>query len=417
MFQAPRGTADLLPEEQKYRRYIESKAVALARSYGYGRIDSPVFEDAGLFVRSVGEGTDIVEKEMYTFEDRGGDLVTLRPEGTAPVCRAYLEHGMHNLPQPVRMYYFCPVFRYERPQAGRFRQHHQFGVEVLGDANPAVDAEVIELAWRLMYSLGLTDISLFINSIGDKESRPKYVEELKSYYAQRHDKLCNECQNRLERNPLRLLDCKVESCRAIGEDAPRSVDHLDDESQDHWTKLQDYLIAMDIPFQIDHRLVRGLDYYSRTVFEIQPVEAGAQSTICGGGRYDGLMEQLGGRPTPGIGFGSGLERLTLNLKRSGVEVPDEPAPSYLVANVGDAARLPALELASRIRRAGAGAILSSGARALRGQMRQANSLGISYAIILGDDEIARGEVVVRDMQTSTQETRPLSEFLQSLASS
>ena len=417
MFQAPRGTADLLPEEQKYRRYIESKAVALARSYGYGRIDSPVFEDAGLFVRSVGEGTDIVEKEMYTFEDRGGDQVTLRPEGTAPVCRAYLEHGMHNLPQPVRMYYFCPVFRYERPQAGRFRQHHQFGVEVLGDANPAVDAEVIELAWRLMHSLGLTDIRLFVNSIGDKESRPRYVEELKSYYGQRHDILCEDCRIRLDRNPPPLLDCKVEKCRAIGEDAPRSVDHLDDESLDHWTRLQDYLTAMDIPFQIDHRLVRGLDYYSRTVFEIQPVEAGAQSTICGGGRYDGLIEQLGGRPTPGIGFGSGLERLTLNLKRSGVEVPDEPAPSYLVANVGEAARLPALELASSIRRTGAGAILSSGARALRGQMRQANSLGIPYVVILGDDEIARGEVVVRDMQTSSQETRPMSEFLQSLASS
>ena len=201
MFQAPRGTADLLPEEQKYRRYIESRAVALAQSYGYGRIDSPVFEDAGLFVRSVGEGTDIVEKEMYTFEDRGGDLVTLRPEGTAPVCRAYLEHGMHNLPQPVRMYYFCPVFRYERPQAGRFRQHHQFGVEVLGDPNPAVDAEVIELAWRLMHSLGLTDVQLFVNSIGDKESRPIYVQQLKSYYAERYENLCGDCRNRLDRNP------------------------------------------------------------------------------------------------------------------------------------------------------------------------------------------------------------------------
>ena len=415
MFQAPRGTADLLPEEQKYRRYIEFKAVALARSYGYGRIDSPVFEDAGLFVRSVGEGTDIVEKEMYTFEDRGGDLVTLRPEGTAPVCRAYLEHGMHNLPQPVRMYYFCPVFRYERPQAGRFRQHHQFGVEVLGDPNPAVDAEVIELAWRLMHSLGLNDIRLFINSIGDKESRPRYVEELKYYYSQRYEHLCGDCRNRLDRNPLRLLDCKVESCRTIGEEAPRSVDHLDEDSLDHWTKLQQYLSAMEIPYDIDHRLVRGLDYYSRTVFEIQPIDAGAQSTICGGGRYDGLIEQLGGRPTPGIGFGSGLERLTLNLKRSGVEVPDEPSPAYLIANVGEAARLPALELASRIRHAGAGAILSSGSRALRGQMRQANSLGIPYVVILGDDEISRGEVVIRDMTTSSQETKSLAEFLDSLA--
>ena len=414
MFQAPRGTADLLPEEQKYRRYIESKAVALARSYGFGRIDSPVFEDAGLFVRSVGEGTDIVEKEMYTFEDRGGDTVTLRPEGTAPVCRAYLEHGMHNLPQPVRMYYFCPVFRYERPQAGRFRQHHQFGVEVLGDANPAVDAEVIELAWRLMHSLGLTDIQLFINSIGDRESRPQYVAELKSYYANQYANLCADCRSRLERNPLRLLDCKVETCRSQGAAAPRSVDHLDPDSLEHWNKLQEYLMAMDIPFQVDHRLVRGLDYYTRTVFEIQPLEAGGQSTICGGGRYDGLIEQLGGRPTPGIGFGSGLERLTLNLKRSGVEVPDEPSPAYLVANVGEAARQPALELASRIRRAGVGAILSSGSRALRGQMRQANALGIPYVVILGDDEISRGEVVIRDMTTSSQETRSLSAFLELL---
>jgi len=415
-YQAPRGTADLLPEEQKYRRYIESKAMALARNYGYGRIDSPVFEDAGLFVRSVGEGTDIVEKEMYTFEDRGGDQVTLRPEGTAPVCRAYLEHGMHNLPQPVRMYYFCPVFRYERPQAGRFRQHHQFGVEVLGDANPAVDAEVIELAWRLMHSLGLTDIRLFINSIGDRESRPQYIGQLKDYYSRQYDRICEDCRSRLERNPLRLLDCKVASCRAIGEEAPRSVDHLDLDSMEHWNKLREYLSAMDIPYEIDHRLVRGLDYYTRTVFEIQPVEAGAQSTICGGGRYDGLVEQLGGRPTPGIGFGSGLERLTLNIKRSGIEVPDEPSPSYLVANVGEAARIAALELASRIRRAGSGAILSSGSRALRGQMRQANSLGIPYVIILGDDEISRGEVVIRDMNTSSQETIPMSEFLQSLES-
>ena len=416
LYQAPRGTADLLPEEQKYRRYIEAKAVALARSYGYGRIDSPVFEDAGLFVRSVGEGTDIVEKEMYTFEDRGGAQVTLRPEGTAPVCRAYLEHGMHNLTQPVRMYYFCPVFRYERPQAGRFRQHHQFGVEVLGDPNPAVDAEVIELAWRLMHSLGLTDIRLFINSIGDRESRPQYIAQLKDYYSQHYDSICGDCRNRLEHNPLRLLDCKVESCRAIGEEAPRSVDHLDPDSLDHWDKLREYLSAMDIPYEVDHRLVRGLDYYTRTVFEIQPMEAGAQSTICGGGRYDGLIEQLGGRPTPGIGFGSGLERLTLNIKRSGIEVPDEPSPTYLVANVGEAARLPALDLASRIRRAGSGAILSSGSRALRGQMRQANALGIPYVIILGDDEISRGEVVIRDMTTSSQEARPLTEFLQSLES-
>ena len=411
MFQAPRGTADLLPPEQKYWRFIESKAMEIASRYGFGRIDTPAFEDSDLFIRSVGEGTDIVEKEMYTFEDRGGDSVTLRPEGTAPVCRAYLEHGMHNLPQPVRMYYFCPVFRYERPQAGRFRQHHQFGVEVLGDADPSVDAEVIEVAWELMLSLGLRDVNLLVNSIGDEVCRPGYVERLRAHYTGHADKLCPDCRGRLERNPLRLLDCKVETCHALGDQAPRSVDHLCENCQEHWSKLQSYLDTMKLPFQLDHRLVRGLDYYTRTVFEVQPVEGGGQSTICGGGRYDGLITQLGGRPTPGIGFATGMERLTLNLKRSEVPVPDEPSPKYLVANVGDEARGAAVELAVRLRRAGIGAILSSGTRGLRGQMRQANALEIPFALILGDDEIEKGEVMVRDMLSSTQESRPLSEII------
>ena len=415
MFQAPRGTADRLPPDQHYWRYIESKAMELAGRYGFSRIDTPAFEDANLFVRSVGEGTDIVEKEMYTFEDRGGDLVTLRPEGTAPVCRAYLEHGMHNLPQPVRLYYFCPVFRYERPQAGRFRQHHQFGVEVLGDADPSVDAEVIELGWQLTHSLGLTDVTLFVNSIGDGQCRPQYVAELKGYYSGLQDRLCGDCRLRLDRNPLRLLDCKVETCRALGDEAPHSADHLCPECQDHWSKLTGYLSAMQIPFQIDHRLVRGLDYYTRTVFEIQPAEVGGQSTICGGGRYDGLIEQLGGRPTPGIGFGTGMERLALNLRRNEVEPPPAPVPTYLVANVGDDARQAALELASRLRGLGVGAILSNGPRALRGQMRQANALEIPYALILGDDEIRDGTVVVRDMGASSQATVSLQEFLEQFA--
>ena len=411
VFRAPRGTADHLPEEQKYWRYIESKAVDIANRFGYGRIDTPAFEDSNLFIRSVGEGTDIVEKEMYTFEDRGGDSVTLRPEGTAPVCRAYLEHGMHNLPQPVRMYYFCPVFRYERPQAGRFRQHHQFGVEALGDADPSVDAEVIEVAWDLMGSLGLRDVQLLVNSIGDSNCRPAYIEHLRDYYAGHHDRLCDDCKDRLDRNPLRLLDCKVETCHALGDEAPQSTDYLCDDCREHWEKLSTYLDAMNLPYTVDHRLVRGLDYYTRTVFEIQPLDVGGQSTIVGGGRYDGLITELGGRPTPGIGFATGIERLTLNLKRDDVPVPDEPSPRYLVANVGDNARTAALELAVRLRRTGVGAILSSGSRGLRGQMRQANALGIPYALILGDDEIAKGEVVVRDMTASTQQSRPLAEFL------
>ena len=415
MFRAPRGTSDLLPEQQKYWRYIESKAMELAGEYGFGRIDTPVFEDSGLFIRSVGEGTDIVEKEMYTFEDRGGDSVTLRPEGTAPVCRAYLEHGMHNLPQPVRMYYFCPVFRYERPQAGRFREHHQFGVEVLGDPDPSVDAEVIELASRFMGSLGLSDIDILVNSIGDPECRPAYISQLKAYYSGFTGRLCEDCIGRMERNPLRLLDCKVETCRALGDEAPRSADHLCQPCQDHWDWLREYLAVMEISYQVDHRLVRGLDYYTRTVFEVQPKDVGGQSTILGGGRYDGLIEELEGRPTPGIGFATGMERLTLNLQRGGIEVPEIPSPAYLVANVGAGARPSALKLAADLRRAGVGAILSSGSRALRGQMRQANALNVPYALILGEDEIQRGEVVVRDMAASTQETVSLQDFMEKVA--
>jgi histidyl-tRNA synthetase len=410
-FQAPRGTADRLPAEQKYWRYIQSHATDVARRFGYGRIDSPMFEDARLFVRGVGEGTDIVEKEMYVFEDRGGDQLTLRAEGTAPVCRAYLEHGMHNQTQPVRMYYLCPVFRYERPQAGRFRQHHQFGVEAIGDGDPSVDAEVIGLAWAFMHEIGLTDITLLTNSIGDGECRPEYIAALMSYYQSQTGNLCPDCRQRLERNPLRLLDCKVETCRALGEEAPKSVECLCAECQTHWDRVRSYLDAAGIPNRVDHRLVRGLDYYTRTVFEIQPAVEGAQSTICGGGRYDGLIEQLGGRSTPGIGFGSGIERLALNLRRAETPVSDEPSPRYLIATIGEDARIEGVRLATRMRNAGVGAILANGGRALRGQMRQANALGVAATVILGDDEVRDGTVVVRDMQTSSQQTLPVDQFL------
>ena len=414
-FQAPRGTADRLPAEQKYWRYIEAHATDVARRFGYGRIDSPMFEDAGLFVRGVGEGTDIVEKEMYVFEDRGGDLLTLRAEGTAPVCRAYLQHGLHNGPQPVRLYYLCPVFRYERPQAGRFRQHHQFGVEAIGDPDPSVDAEVIELAWTLMHDIGLQDITLFTNSIGDANCRPEYIAALQSYYEKSAGHLCADCRGRLERNPLRLLDCKVATCRALGEEAPKSVECLCADCQTHWDRVQSYLAAIGVPNRVDHRLVRGLDYYTRTVFEIQPAVEGAQSTICGGGRYDALMEQLGGRPTPGIGFGSGIERLALNLQRAAAPVPDEPSPRYLIATIGAGARVAGVGLAHRLRAAGVGAILANGGRALRGQMRQASALGVDAVLILGDDEVRDGTVAVRNMASSSQDVLPLEQFVRDAA--
>ena len=414
-YRASRGTTDLMPEDQRYWRYIEARAVDLCRRYGYSRLDTPVFEDSRLFVRSVGEGTDIVEKEMYTFEDRGGDSVTLRPEGTAPVCRAYLEHGMSNQPQPVRLYYFCPVFRYERPQAGRYREHHQFGIEVLGDGDPSVDAEVIELAWQLMSSLGLGKVSLLANSIGDSACRPAYIEELTRYYSSHLPQICDDCRDRLERNPLRLLDCKQPRCQVLQEDAPHSVDHLCAECQDHWDRLRRYLALMGLPYRVDHRLVRGLDYYTRTVFEIQPVDGGAQSTILGGGRYDRLIEQIGGRPTPGIGFATGMERMVLNLKGQEVEVPEEPAPQYLVVSAGEGTREVAVDIASKMRQAGVGAILSSGSRSLRGQLRQANALGVHYVVIVGEEEIERDEVSVRDMAQGGQVTKPIAQFLDELA--
>ena len=413
-YRAPRGTADLLPADQKYWRHIESKAMGLCRTYGFGRLDTPVFENAGLFVRSVGEGTDIVEKETYTFEDRGGESVSLRPEGTAPVCRAYLEHGMQVLPQPVRLYYFCPVFRYERPQAGRYREHHQFGVEVLGDADPSVDAEVIELGWNFMASLGLSGLSLVVNSIGDSNCRPAYIGRLKGYYSQHFDRLCADCRTRLERNPLRLLDCKQPGCHAIGAEAPRSSEYLCAECQEHWDRLLGYLAIIGVPYTMDHRMVRGLDYYTRTVFEIHPAEEGGQSTILGGGRYDGLIEQLGGKPTPGFGFATGIERMALNLKRQEVDVPDEPAPRYLVASTGQDARNVALDIAARMRRQGVGAILSGGNRSLRGQLRHANALGVDYVVIVGEDELANGQVTVRNMLEGGQEAVPVARFFQRL---
>ena len=407
MYRAPRGTADVLPQEQPYWRYVEGVARDIARRFGYGRLDTPVFESSGLFVRGVGQVTDIVEKEMYTFEDRGGDHVALRPEGTAPVCRAYLEHGMRNLPQPVRLFYFCPIFRYDRPQAGRYRQHHQFGVEAIGDADPSVDAEVIELAWSLMSELGLRDLSLLVNSIGDSNCRPAYLERLRSHYAARVEYLCNDCKLRLDRNPLRLLDCKQPACIEMALEAPRTEEHLCPECQEHWERLLGYLRSLGIPFRVEPRLVRGLDYYSRTVFEIQPPEEGGQTNICGGGRYDGLVEQLEGPPTPGIGFGAGLERIILNLKRQGLPAPEGEQLSAVVVHLGDSATNRAVALASELRSAGIGVILAPAGRSLRAQLRYANSMGVPYALILGDDELSRGVAVLRDMSRAEQREVPL----------
>jgi histidyl-tRNA synthetase len=415
LYQAPRGTTDILPEEQAYRRYIEQKAAAICQLYGYERIDTPVFEDAGLFIRSVGEGTDIVEKEMYTFADRGGSQMTLRPEGTAPVCRAYLEYGMHNLVQPVKLYYIAPIFRYERPQAGRFRQHYQFGAEAIGEADPALDAEVIDMAWQFFRSLGLANFSLQINSIGCKKCRPEYLKALQEYYTSRKEQLCPECGARLTRNPLRLLDCKKPACQQIANTAPKSIDYLCPDCKEHFTRLTGYLKTLRLPFNINHCLVRGLDYYTRTVFEIQPEIEGSQSTLGGGGRYDNLIEELGGKPTPGIGFGAGIERMVLNLKRQKVVVPSLSKPRVFIAYLGDAARAEAIKQAAKLRKMDIGVLTSLGDKSLKAQLRQANTLGVAYTVILGEDELKTDTAVVRDMVTAQQVSVPLDKLAEQLS--
>ena len=414
MYRAPRGTVDILPQEQAYWRYIEQKVVDVCRLYGYERIDVPAFEDTGLFSRSIGEGTDIVEKEMYTFEDKGGNKITLRPEGTAPVCRAYLEHGMHNLPQPVKLYYIASIFRYERPQAGRYRQHYQFGYEAIGDDDPALDAEVIDMAWQFFSSLNLSHLSLILNSIGCKKCRPGYLAALKDYYASHTQELCADCKTRLKRNPLRLLDCKQPLCRQIADSAPKSIDYLCPQCDEHFNRLKRYLGLLGLPFELNHRLVRGLDYYTRTVFEIQPEEEGAQSTLGGGGRYDDLIEELGGKPTPAIGFAAGIERIILNLKKQGVPTPTLPRPQVFLAYIGDEARDEAIKQAAKLRREGFGVIMAAGNKSLKAQLRQANNLDVNYAVIIGEQEIKDGTMILRDMTTSEQKTVPSTQLQEML---
>jgi len=410
LYRAPRGTSDILPKEQAYWRYVEQKAVYACQLYGYERIDAPAFEDTRLFTRSVGEETDIVKKEMYTFEDKGGNEITLRPEGTAPVCRAYLEHGMHNLPQPVKLYYIASIFRYERPQAGRYRQHYQFGYEAIGDDDPTLDAEVIDMAWQFFQSLDLRHLSLQLNSIGCKKCRPGYLTVLKDYYANYSHALCSDCKTRLKRNPLRLLDCKKPLCQQIANSAPRSTDHLCRQCEAHFDQLKNYLGLLDLPFVVNHRLVRGLDYYTRTVFEIQPEAGGTQSTLGGGGRYDDLIEDLGGKPTPAIGFAAGIERIILNLKKQDVPIPALPRPQVFIAYVGDEAKDEAIKLASTLRRAGIGVIEAIGSKSLKAQLRQANNLSAHFTVIIGEQEIKTGTVILRDMTTAQQQSVPFDQL-------
>ncbi len=410
MYRTPRGTSDILPEEQAYLRLVEQAIVKTCGLYGYQRIDTPMFEETELFSRSAGEYTDVVQKEMYTFQDKGGNSLTLKPEGTPAICRAYIQHGMQSLPRPVKLYYVSPIFRYDRPQAGRYRQHYQFGCEAFGDDDPALDAEIIDTAWGFFGSLGLTQISLQLNSIGCKKCRPGYIEALKTHYAGYSDMLCTDCKIRLEKNPMRLLDCKQAQCQPVADTAPRNIDHLCDECREHFTGLRKYLGILEIPFEINHRMVRGLDYYTRTVFEIVPVGGGSQSSLGGGGRYDDLIEELGGQSTPAAGFALGIERTILSLKEQAIAAPALPGLMVLVASMGEAAREIAMKLSASLRRAGIGAVMTAGGKSLKAQLRQANTLGVSYTVIIGDDEAKAGTVTLRDMEDARQQTIPVQDL-------
>jgi histidyl-tRNA synthetase len=396
-YAAPRGTADILPEEWPYWQYVRDTAERVCAAFGYGRIETPIFEHAGVFLRTAGAGTDIVEKEVYLFEDRGHDRLALRPEGTANVVRAYIEHGMASQPQPVRVCYIGPIFRYDRPQAGRYRQHTQFGVEAIGDPDPLVDAEVIDLLWTFVRELGLRDYTLKLNTIGDQACRPAFVEALRAYYRPLLPQVCDDCRMRFEKNPLRLLDCKEARCQGAIAGAPRLHDYLCDACRDHFERLKGYLAARGITYEVDERLVRGLDYYTRTVFECHPLQEGAQSSMGSGGRYDGLAELLGGPSTPGIGFGAGFERLIINIKRQEVDVPMPSPPALYIAHLTLEAATAALGLAASVRAAGLQAVVGGAGRSLKAQLRHANAKGAAYAAIIGADEMASGEVTLRNL--------------------
>ncbi|WP_426448601.1 histidine--tRNA ligase [Paenibacillus sp. S-38] len=413
--QKPKGTQDLLPGEIEKWQYIENKARELCRRFNYKEIRTPVFESTELFQRGVGETTDIVEKEMYTFVDKGDRSMSLRPEGTAGVVRSYVENKLYGEPDVTKLYYIGPMFRYEQPQAGRYRQFHQFGIEAFGAVDPGIDAEVIALGYTFYKELGLKDVVVEVNSVGTPSVRASYREHIQRFFAPVKDQLCKDCQSRYDRNPMRILDCKID--QKFCEGAPTITEHLDEECTVHFQAVQDYLTAMEIPFRLNPRLVRGLDYYTHTAFEYKAGGIGAIDTIGGGGRYNGLVGQIAGgnNDKPGVGLGLGMERILLVLAAQGVEIPAaKPLDVYLIG-LGEAADKECVRLLQQVRIAGLSGEKDYLSRKMKAQMKSADRQAAAFVAILGDDELARGEISVKSMLTGEQETLPLSGFVQTLA--
>ncbi len=408
---AIKGTKDVLPSEVHKNQYLEATALEAAERFGYKEIRTPVFEHTELFQRGVGDTTDVVQKEMYTFDDKGGRSITLRPEGTAGAVRAYLEDGLCNETLPQKVCYLTSCYRYEKPQAGRLREFHQFGVECFGTQSPLADAEIIALAKTIFDKLELKDIRLEINSIGCPECRKKYQEALKEYFSQYRDELCDSCKDRLERNPMRLLDCKSPQDKEIAKGAPVVIDFLCEECQEHFDAVKRYLDAQNIEYTVNPTIVRGLDYYTKTVFEFISDSIGAQGTVCGGGRYDGLVKELGGQDTPSLGFAMGLERLLLLMDAQDVPVPEPNTPDIFVAALGDKATLKAVELVKDMREEGWTALLDLNQRSLRAQMKYADKLGATYNVVLGDNEVDEGITKLKNMNTGEETEIALDTFV------
>ena len=408
---AIKGTKDVLPKDVHKNQYIEATALDIASKFGYKEIRTPVFEHTELFQRGVGDTTDVVQKEMYTFDDKGGRSITLRPEGTAGAVRSYLENGLCNEALPQKVCYLISCYRYEKPQAGRLREFHQFGVECFGSASPLADAEIIALAKSLFDTLGVKDLNLEINSIGCPTCRAEYHKALKKYFSSRKDELCDTCKSRLDRNPMRILDCKSPICHEIAEGAPVVIDYLCDECKEHFENVQKYLKAQNIEYTINPQIVRGLDYYTKTVFEFVSNSIGAQGTVCGGGRYDGLVEELGGQHTPSLGFAMGIERLMLLMEAQGCEFPEAEKPDLFIVALGEKATLKAVEIAKDMREEGFSALLDLNQRSVRAQMKYADKLGAKFNVVIGDNEVEAKTAKLKNMQTGEETEINLDTFV------
>ena len=400
--QAPKGTSDILPSQSGKWQYLEGLFRDICGRYGMKEIRTPMFEHTELFVRGVGDTTDVVEKQMYSFDDLGGRNLTLKPEGTSPAARAFVQNGLFKEMQPTKLYYITPCFRYEKMQKGRYRQFHQFGTEIFGAESPVADAEIVSIAADMLEAVGMKEVELRINSVGCPKCRAKHREALRDFLTPKYDQLCDTCKGRFDKNPMRILDCK--DCQKIVQGAPMMIDYLCDECRSHFEEFQSILKDMDIPFIVDPGIVRGLDYYTKTAFEFVSTKGMAQGTVCGGGRYDHLVEQIGGPETPGVGFGMGIERLMLMLSEEGVEVPEDNTADYMIITMGDKARSFGLSLAKKLRKKGRSVQMDMMGRNFKNQFKYANRIGAKKAVIIGDDEVAAGTFSVKDMETGEQIT-------------